>query len=134
MDNLNLVPISTLPQADNVQPWDVVPIVQNGITKIASAEKFVPAVSSMQTQSSTGSATVMVPAGRLMAFFTLRCSASGAFDLGSTPGATDWLAGEPLADANTWYIYQFMRYGGDVGLDIHFSNLPGTADIKIFFL
>lgn len=134
MADLVLVPLSTLPQATVVNAWDVFPIVQDGITKIASAEKIGGAASTPTVVSSTGAAVVNVPAGKLMAFFVIRCSATGNFNLGSTLGGTDLLEGENLATAGVWYVYQFMRYGGDDGLPIYFSSLPGLAEIKLFYL
>lgn len=132
--DLVLVPLSTLPQANSVNPWDVFPIVQNGVTKIASAEKLPGAAVSPGVQTDTGSATINVTAGKLMAFFVIRCSATGAFNLGSTAGGNDWLEAETIPAADTWYVYQFMRYGGDDGLPIYFSSLPGLAEIKLFYL
>lgn len=135
MADYDLKRLSELPQASTLNPWDVIPIVQAGVTKIVSAEKFGSGGGggSLSADSDTGTITVQIPARRMLGFFVIRTAGGGTFDLGLTPGGAEKLAAEPLT-AGVWSTYSAPIFGGDLGQNLYFENLTGFAEVILFLL
>lgn len=130
--SLELVPILSLPQAENVNVYDIVPIVQNGVTKRASAQQMPGAagVANLNTDSST-TITMPLQQGKILAKFIIKSTAN--FDLSVTAGATTYLENEPI-EAGVPRLFTVDVFDWFGPLNVVFTGLTGIVEIKIFLM
>lgn len=131
--DLTLIPITELPQADVINPWDIFPFVQGGVTKSGSIDKLPGAAVNSVFTVTTGAAELIIPGMKLLTAFAIRSAVTGSFAAGTSVGGSQLLSGESLA-AGEWALYSVNWFAGSTDRSIYFTFPVAVVEIKTFIL